>query len=124
MAAPTKTARTLVASASNAAAASTPTTLGTGNVDLRTTLGMLVTTKVTNGGTGPTIGCTVNVYTSPDGTAWKLLASATAGVTASAVYEFPFVIPDKAMWVAVQFTGNTAQAVTVEAIGQEFTSFT
>lgn len=123
MAAPTKTARTLQASTSNAAAASTPASLGTGNVNLGTTLGMLVTTKITNGATGPTIGCTINVYTSHDGTNWKLFASATAGVAVNGVYEFPFQIPAPAMFVAVQFTGNTAQAVTVEAFGQEFTSF-
>lgn len=84
---------------------------------------MLLTAKITNGATAPTTPCVVNVYTSHDGSAWKLFDSGTSGASNSGVYEFVFRIPPEAMYVAVQFTGNTSQAVTVEAFGQEFTSF-
>ena len=48
----TTTPRTVVASASNAAGATTR-----GTLDLRTKLGGLLTMKITNGGTGPTVQC-------------------------------------------------------------------
>jgi hypothetical protein len=112
-----KTSRSLVASASNGAGSTT-----SGTQALSTALGILINAQVTNGGTGPTIGCTVNVYTSADGSTWRLFSSVAAGTTNSAVYNFPFLIPAEAMNVKVEFTGNTGQAVTVEAIGQELTS--
>jgi hypothetical protein len=124
MATPTKTLRTLLASVSLAVSSSQPASLGTGSVDLRTTLGMLVTTKITNSSSAPTVGAVINVYTSGDGTNWKLYQTAQGGTASSGIYEFPFIIPDKAMYVAIQFTlGIATNGVTVEAFGQEFTSF-
>lgn len=118
MATSVKTFRTLQASATNAAAATTTSSTWT----LTTALGGLLTTKITNGGTGPTVACTVTVNVSGDGSAWKYFAAATAGTTASAVFEFPVEIPPGAMYVQVVFSGNTAQGVSVEAFGQELTS--
>src|SRR4051812_7964848 len=109
MATATKTARTLQSSTSNSAAG---TTTGT-TWDARTALGGVITTKVTNGGTGPTVACTVTVNIATDGSAWKLFQAATAGVTASTAYEFAFEIPAGVMYAQVVFSGNTAQAVTV-----------
>lgn len=72
--------------------------------------------KVTNGATGPTIGCTVNVYCSRDNyTNPYLFASITAGTTNSGVYPFTFILPDGTSYAKIGFGGNTAQAVTVVA---------
>lgn len=114
----TKTARTLQSSASNAAGA---TATGTG-VSLATALGIHVTAKITNGATGPTLPCSVTLETSPDGSAWKFFAQATADLGNNAVTEFAFDVPRTAMNVRSVFTGNTGQAVTVEAFGQELTT--
>ena len=114
----TTTARTFQASTSNSAGS---TATGS-SVDLRTALGCLVTAKVTNGATGPTVPCSVRVDVSTDNSAWKTFALATAQVGNSIVTEFAFDLPASVMYARTVFTGNTAQAVTVEAFGHELTS--
>ncbi len=114
----TKTARTLQASASNGAGSTTTATTW----DLRTAFGGVVQARVTNGGTGPTVACTVTVNISVDGSAWRQYAAATAGTTNSGVYDFVFEIAAPVMYAQVVFSGNTGQAVTVEAYGHEYTS--
>lgn len=118
MAAYTKAAITLQASASNAAAA---TATGTG-VDLTTALGAVVTGRITNGGTGPTVGCDFILETSNDNATWRELVRVTAPVAASTSYDFPVEIPDAVMYVRSRFTGNTAQAVTVECLGSKIST--
>jgi pseudouridine-5'-phosphate glycosidase len=114
----TKTARVLQSSASNAAGATT-----TGScIDLTTALGMTVTAKITNGSTGPTVGCSFLIDISHDGTNWKEFSRQTAGTSNSAVAEFIVDIPAAVMYLRSRFTGNTGQAVTVEAFGHELTS--
>lgn len=127
MATPIKTPRTLVASSSNSAASTTR-----GTVDLRTAFGGVLTFKITNGGTGPTVGCSANVLiahnsgTTPTaasaGTDWKTFASITHVTTANSVGEWSLDIPQGVMHLEVEFTGNTGQAVTVEAYFSEITS--
>lgn len=123
----TKTARTIVASASNAAAATTRGTLDMNSVQG----GGFLTIKMTNGGTGPTVQCTANVLIAHNasipaaasaGTNWKTIASYGGGTTASAVTEIGMPIDPSIMCLEVEFTGNTAQAVTVEAFLSELTS--
>lgn len=123
----TKTARTIVASASNAAAATTRGTLDMNSVQG----GGFLTIKMTNGGTGPTVQCTANVLIAHNasipaaasaGTNWKTIASYGGGTTASAVTEIGMPIDPSIMCLEVEFTGNTAQAVTVEAYLSELTS--
>lgn len=115
----TKNARTLQASASNAGAAT-----ATGSaVSLATALGGLATGKITNGATGPTAPCQWVVETSHDGTNWYEHSRFSAGVANNAVYSFNAPpVPPEAMWVRSVFTGNTAQAVTVESFLQELTT--
>ena len=60
----TKTSRTLQSSTANAAAA---TTTGA-TINLSTSLGMVVTAKITNGATGPTVGCDFVLQISRNGT--------------------------------------------------------
>ena len=123
----TKTARTIVASASNAAAATTRGTLDMNSVQG----GGFLTIKMTNGGTGPTVQCNANVLIAHNGsipaaasagTNWKTIASYGGGTTASAVTEIGMPIDPSIMCLEVEFTGNTAQAVTVEAYLSELTS--
>lgn len=118
MATANKTARTLQSSVSNGTGA---TTTGSA-VNIGTALGMLVTGKITNGATGPTLPCSFYVEVSIDGSAWKTYSRQDAGTTNAAVYEFTVDLPPATMQVRSKFTGNTAQAVTVESFGHELTS--
>lgn len=96
-----------------------------GSANLTNTIGPhLLTTKVTNGATGPTVGCSVTVFVSGDNTNWKTFVSFIAQTANAAVTEFPVEIPAGTMYVEVTFSGNTVQSVTVEAFLQQLTSFT
>lgn len=117
----TKNARTLVAAGtSNAAGGTTRATL-----DLEAAYGGLLTLKITNGGTGPSVQCVANVLAAhaatlpaagSAGADWKTIAGPYGGgTTAAAVTEVAFSIDPAVMALCVEFTGNTAQAVTVEA---------
>jgi hypothetical protein len=124
-----KSARTIVASASNAAGATTR-----GTLDLRTAHGATVTVKLTNGATGPTVPCTCNILIAHDGGAtptaasagavWKTLWSFAGLTTNNGVFEQSIAIDASVMHLCVEFTANTAQAVTVEAFASETTSYT
>lgn len=116
----TKAARTVVASASNAAGATTR-----GTIDLRTVLGGLLTMKITNGGTGPTVQAEGRVLVAHNdgatptaaaaGADWKAIWRFGGGITANAITEQSFEFGPGVMHLEVEFTGNTGQAVTVEA---------
>lgn len=122
----TKNARTLVASTSNAAAGTTR-----GTIDLRTAHGGLLTMKITNGGTAPTVQCEGRVLaahnngTTPAagsaGADWKTLWKFGGGTAANAITERTFEVGPGVMHLEVEFTGNTGQAVTVEAYLSEIT---
>ena len=122
-----KTARTLVAAAtSNAAAATTR-----GTLQLATALGGILTFKMTNGGTGPTVQCTANVLVAHNaalptaasrGTDWKTVYSVANGTVASTIGEWSYTVGPEVYNLEIEFTGNTAQAVVVEAYFTEITS--
>lgn len=114
----TKNSRTLLASTSNAAGA---TTNGT-ELNLSTAYAAGVIAKITNGGTGPTVGCDFVVYVGESTGTKREISRQTAPTTNSAVTEFPVDIPPWAMFVNITFTGNTGQAVTCECYGQELTT--
>jgi len=123
----TKTARTLVTSVSKAAASADIF----GTIDLEATYGGMLTLKITNGATGPTAQCTANVLIAHNATLptaaaagadWKTMYSIGGGLTNSAVTEIAIPIDPAVMNLEVQFTGNTGQAVTVEAFLSELTS--
>ena len=124
----TKAARTLIAAAtSNAAGATTR-----GTVDLRTAFGGLLTVKLTNGGTGPTLQAEARVLvahnTGPTPTAagagadWKTIYVVGNGTSASTVGEWSIPIDQSVMHCEVEITGNTGQAVTCEAFMSELSS--
>ena len=115
----TKNLRTIIAAATSNGAGSTTT--GTA-IDLTTRYGGLLTVKITNGGTGPTVAAQANIYTSGDNTNFKLMQTLVAPTTNSAVTEWAVDIPAGVMYLRVDVTGNTAQAVTCEAFLQELTT--
>lgn len=113
----------VVTSASNAAAATTR-----GRLDVSALDGGILTFAITNGGTGPTVQATAAVLVAhkdsampaaaAEGTAdlgWKQVYILGGGTAINAktrgVYRFG---PDVA-YLEIEFTGNTGQAVTVEA---------
>lgn len=128
MATGTKAARTLIAAGTSNSAGSSQR----GAVDLRTALGGLLTVKVTNGATGPTVAATVNIHAAHDdgslpatgaaGAVWKTLYTVQHVATANAVGEWEFRIAETVMHLQVEVTGNTAQAVTCEAFLSELSS--
>lgn len=126
----TKTARTLVSSqtrtAGGAAVRSTP-------LDLRTAQGGLLTMKITNGATGPTVACEGRVLIAHNGGAspaagsagadWKTAWKFNGGLSAAAITECtPYVVDPAVMHLLIEFDGNTGQDVTVEAQFSEITS--
>lgn len=124
----TKAARTLIAAAtSNAAGATTR-----GTVDLRTAFGGLLTIKLTNGASGPTVQAEARVLVAHNtgatptaasaGADWKTIYSVGNGITANTVGEWSMAIDQSVMHVEVEVTGNTGQAVTCEAFMSELSS--
>lgn len=124
----TKAARTLIAAAtSNAAGATTR-----GTVDLRTAFGGLLTVKLTNGGTGPTLQAEARVLVAHNtgstptaagaGADWKTIYVVGNGTAANTVGEWSIPIDQSVMHCEVEITGNTGQAVTCEAFLSELSS--
>lgn len=123
-----KNARQLVAAATSNTAGSTTR----GRVDLNAAQGGgFLTIKITNGGTGPSVQCTANILIAHNatlpaagsaGTDWKTIASYGGGTASSAVTEVGMPIDPSIMCLEVEFTGNTSQAVTVEAFLSELTT--
>ena len=115
----TKSLSTIIAAAtSNTAAGTTTGTV----VDLTTKYGALITVKLTNGGTAPTIAANAYVYTSGDNTNFKLLMKLGGDTTISSVNEWSIDIPASAMYCRVDIKDNTVQAVTCEAFAQVLTT--
>ncbi len=107
----THSASTILASISNAAAA----TKTSSTVNKSTGYDAIITAKVTNGATGPTVACTVTVNVSPDGTTFYVWVQGTASTVANAITPFGWDLSPAIMYYNVVFSGNTGQAVTVEA---------
>ena len=121
----TKSDTTIIASASNAAGATSR-----GTIDLSAAYGGIVTMKITNGATGPTVQCEGRVLIShadtlpaaaSAGADWKTIWRFGGGITANAITEQSFQFGPEVRHLEVEFTGNTVQAVTVEAIVTTYT---
>ena len=122
-----KTARTLVAAATSNTDGSTTR----GTIDIEAVYGGVLTLKMTNGATGPTVQCTANVLIAHNATLptaasagadWKTMYTVGGGTTNNAVTEIAIPIDPSIMALEVEFTGNTGQTVTVEAFLSELTS--
>ena len=117
----TKTQQSVQASVSNAALATTTSS------SFDTNYGVSGVAKITNGGTGPTIGCDFVIEVSNDGgTTWFEWKRQTAPTINSAVTLFPFGLgigngADFGKY-RTKFTGNTAQAVTVQCDAETTTT--
>ena len=111
------------ASASNGAGATTNSS------SVTVSYGVSILAQVTNGVSGPTVGCSANLQATTDGgTTWLTIDSRTAGTANATTYAFRFdlgVGGGGGDWatVRVQFTGNTVQGVTVQADASSTTSF-
>lgn len=121
----TTSKNTIIASTSNAAGATTR-----GTLDVSAKYGGIVTMKITNGATGPTAQCEGRVLISHEdtlpaagsaGADWKTLWRFGGGTTANAVTEQSWVFGPEVRHIQIEFTGNTGQAVTVEALASTFT---
>ena len=121
----TKSDTTIIASASNAAGATSR-----GTIDLSSAYGGIVTMKITNGGTAPTLQCEGRVLIShadtlptaaSAGADWKTVWRFGGGTTASGVTEQSFQFGPEVRHLEVEFAGNTGQAVTVEAVASTYT---
>jgi hypothetical protein len=118
----------VVTSASNAAAATTR-----GRLDCSAIDGGILTWRITNGGTGPTVQAVARVLVAhkdsampaaaAEGTAdtdWKQISETGGGTTASASTRGVFRFGPEVAYLEIEFTGNTAQSVTVEAIATTY----
>lgn len=118
----TKAAETIIASGTNAAGGTTR-----GTIDLRAVdYGGIVSMKITNGAAGPTTQCEGRVlaaYTdgatpaaAGAGADWKTLFTFGGGTTANKVTEMPYLVDYRIQHLEIEYTGNTGQGVTVEAV--------
>lgn len=117
----TKTPATIISAATSNGAGSTTR----GTVDLRSVYGGILTAKITNGGTGPTVQAQANVLIAHNsgatptaasaGTDWKTVASWVNGTAANTIGEWSMVVDPSVTHLEVEVTGNTVQAVTCEA---------
>ena len=124
-----KTSRTIIASGTTNAVSPAATR---GTVDLRNAQGGMLTVKITNGATGPTVPATVNILIAHDagatptaaaaGAGWKTIWSFAASTGNNVITEQSITIDPAVMHLEVEVNGNTAQAVTCEAYLSEITS--
>ena len=124
------TARTaIVSSASNTAGSTTR-----GRLDCSAVDGGIVTLRITNGGTGPTVQCEGRILVAhkdsamptaaAEGTAdtdWKQVAVIGGGTANNASSRGIYRFGPEVAYLEVEFTGNTGQAVTVEAHATTYT---
>lgn len=125
----TQTATVIGTSQSQAAGATTR-----GRLDCTAVDGGIVTFRITNGGTGPTAQCVARVMVAHKGasmpaegaegtgdTAWKQVYEIGGGTTANASTRGVYRFGPEIAYLQVEFTGNTGQAVTVEAHATTYT---
>lgn len=121
----TLTPVTLVAvGTSNAAAGTTRATR-----DMRGKHGGLLTGRLANGATGPTVQCIARIMVAHDsgttpaaaaeGAVWKSIYEIGGGAAPNAVTPFSIVVPP-CCHLQIEFGNNTGQAVTVESLLTEY----
>lgn len=115
----TKTKRTIIAAATSNSAGGT--TSGT-EADLSTAYGGVLTCRITNGATGPTVAADLVVYVGSATGEKREFARMTSQTGNNAVTDFVVEIPPGVMFLNVDITGNTGQAVTAEVFLQELTT--
>lgn len=116
---------TIVTSSTNTAGSTTR-----GTIDCRELDGGIITMKVTNGATGPTVACSARVLIAHNtgatptaasaGSDWKTVFNRVTSTGNSVVTEYSWLFGPEITHAEVEFTGNTAQSVTVEAFASTF----
>lgn len=119
----TQAATVIVASVSQAAAGTTR-----GRLDCSAVDGGIVTFRIINGATGPTAQCVGRILVAHKGAAmpaaaaegvaatdWKQVYEIGGGITANGTGRGVYRFGPEVAYLEVEFTGNTGQAVTVEA---------
>ena len=95
-------------------------------IDVRDKDGGIITLKMTNGATAPTVAATAFVMIAHDtgtlpatgaaGAVWKTLTSFDGPAGNSEIAEHIYQFGPEVMHVQVEFSGNTVQNITAEAI--------
>jgi hypothetical protein len=124
----TITAQVLVSSATNTAGSTTR-----GRLDCTSADGGMIRFRITNGGTGPTVQCEARVLIAQKGssmptaasegtgdTDWKQVYVIGGGTTNSASTRGSYRFGPEVAYIEIEFTGNTAQSVTVECTGDTY----
>lgn len=125
----TQAATAIVSSASNTAGSTTR-----GRLDCTAVDGGTVTFRITNGGTGPTVQCEARILIAHKGSSmpaagaegtgdldWKQVYVIGGGTAASASTRGVYRFGPEVAYLQIEFTGNTGQAVTVEAHATTYT---
>ena len=108
----TKTARVLESGLTLTAGAGDDT--GTA-LNLTDSYGGTLHLKLSNGGTGPTIGAQIQIQTSADNSEWYDFGGALVGGTAnSGVYSWNVDMPMRIMYIRTVQGSNTGQDVTCD----------
>lgn len=113
-----KTARTLLASQSLAAA----TAVNATELNLSTTGGGLASVKLTNGASAPTTAPIVKFYTGESTGTKRLYWQASGDTVNNSVTEINCRFPKEVMFANITITNGATNAITVESYAQEFTS--
>lgn len=113
----TKTDTSIWAASSQSAGATTTASA----VNLTDGYGAEIVGSITNGGTGPTTPAYVALEESSDNSQWIEVERITAGVANSAVQPFKFVLGPACRYARLVSSGNTGQAVTLNARIAELT---
>lgn len=126
-------AKNIAAPAAIIAAGTSIAAAGTqrGTLDCRTIDRAIITVKVTNGATGPTVQATIKILVAHNtgatptaaaaGADWKTVRSFGCTVLANKVTEISFTAPPEVQHVQVEIGGHTVQAVTGEAFASTVT---
>lgn len=124
----TITGQVLVSSAANTAGSTTR-----GRLDVSAADGGMIRWRITNGATGPTVQAVARVLVArkqasmpaaaAEGTGdddWKQVYEQGGGTTNSASTRGSYRFGSEVAYIEIEFTGNTAQPVTVECTGDTF----
>ena len=84
-------------------------------VDVRAFAGGEWGYKITNGSSAPTVGCTIVLQVSPDGTNWFDFYTASGNTAASGGGSGTVTMTRGVMWARLIAYGNVTNAVTVES---------
>lgn len=114
----TKTAKTLLASQTLAAAAAVNTT----EWSAITAYGGMLGIKLTNGASAPTTAPVVKIYIGESTGTKRLFYTASGDVVNSSVNDIVCEIPTSVMFINVTITNGATNPITAEVYGQELTT--